>query len=83
MEYDRKNKTNYAKSLDIYLTNNKILVKTADVLQIHRKTMASRVEMIEEIMDVDLDNPNTTLHLLLTFQMLKFIDNDYTETVII
>ncbi|MCR4435994.1 MAG: helix-turn-helix domain-containing protein [Clostridiales bacterium] len=76
MEHDRQNNTNYTQSLYTYIVNSKNLAESANALHIHRNTMIYRIEKIEEIMNVDLNDSNTLLHLHLSFKMLEFDDQE-------
>lgn len=74
MEHDKINGTNYMESLYSYLVNSKKQAISAQLLHIHRATMATRIEKIEEIMDVNLDNPDTIFHILQTFKILEYAE---------
>jgi len=72
MEYDRKNGTDLTRILYKYLTNDKKVVETADELGIHRNTLSYRIARIEQIMNVDLSKSDVLLHLLFSFNILKY-----------
>lgn len=73
-EYDREHHTRYMVTLYTYLNNSRRPVETANMLKIHRNTLASRLETIREIIDTDFNDPNINLQLLLSFQILRFLD---------
>ncbi|WP_073393272.1 helix-turn-helix domain-containing protein [Clostridium magnum] len=60
------------KTLYTYLKNERRVAATANDLQIHRNTLISRIKMIEEIMDINLDDVDIIFHLYLTFKILIF-----------
>ncbi len=70
-EHDQKYETDYIRSLCAFLENDKKLIETSNILHVHRNTLSSRMEKISEIMKLDLDDPDTTFHLLLSFKILK------------
>lgn len=75
IDYDQKNKTNFTQTLYTFIENSKKLIETANILHIHRNTMSLRIEKIQEIMEVDLDDINFLLHLQFSFKVLDYINN--------
>lgn len=71
-EYDRKNNTDFMRCLETYLVNDKNLVESASILHVHRNTMSYRIEKIKAILNLNMDDKNTSLHLLLSFKILEF-----------
>ncbi|MCR4434925.1 MAG: helix-turn-helix domain-containing protein [Eubacteriales bacterium] len=74
MDYDRKNNTSYTQTLYIYIMNNRNRAESANILRIHRATLIYRIEKIETITDIDLDDMNTLNHLYVSFMILRFIN---------
>ncbi|MCR4434974.1 MAG: helix-turn-helix domain-containing protein [Clostridiales bacterium] len=72
MEYDRKNNTSYTQTLYIYLSHKGNQIKSANALNIHRASIAYRIEKIEEIMDLKLDNIYTMHFLYFSFTILEY-----------
>lgn len=62
---DRKGDTEYLKTLDVYLENNCNVTKTAQDLHLHRNTMMYRIERIQEILQMDIKNPDIIFNLRL------------------
>ncbi|KPU44403.1 purine catabolism regulatory protein [Oxobacter pfennigii] len=78
IEYDKYNGTNYTHTLHTYLLNKGNLTDSANALHIHRTTMVYRYQKIQSLMEIDLHNMNTMLHLYLSFIILRFINKlDY------
>lgn len=71
IKYDQKNKTEYKKTLECYLKNERNIKETSCELQIHRSTMNYRIERLHELLQLDLDNANVRLNLLLSFELLN------------
>ena len=65
--YDAKNNTEYFRTLMEYLSNERDQRKTAKVLCVHRNTLVYRVNRIEEILDIDLNNANVRMHILMSY----------------
>lgn len=73
IEYDKENNTDYTRSLYTYIIHSKNITDSAKALNIHRNTMFYRLEKIEVIMDIDINNSNTFLHLHLSFKILELL----------
>lgn len=69
--YDLNNKTEYLRTLEVYLQNNCNSTHTADALFIHRTTLIRRIERIEEITNVNFDDAETRIYLILSFWILE------------
>lgn len=54
--YDNMNKTDYVKVITTYYENNCKINETASALFIHRNTLNYKVNKIEEILDINLDD---------------------------
>ncbi len=63
LNYDRVNKSNYVQTLRVYLSNNCNMTQTARQLFLHRHTLINRLEKIEEISDLRLDDYYSRLHM--------------------
>ena len=73
IEYDKENGTEYARSLYTYLCAFKNIKDSADVLNIHRNTMFHRIEKIETLLNVDLNNGDILFQLYLSYKILEFL----------
>ncbi|MCR4436404.1 MAG: helix-turn-helix domain-containing protein [Clostridiales bacterium] len=76
IEYDRKNNTLLAHSLKVFLQNERNLVASAQALHIHRNTMVYRIDKIQEIIQVDLNDSNIRLHFNISYKFLEYIDRN-------
>ncbi|NLL52172.1 MAG: hypothetical protein GX248_05650 [Peptococcaceae bacterium] len=72
MNYDLQNNTDYMGSLYAYLAGGNNLTKAAQVFDIHRNTMNYRIKRIEEILNVNLNDPNVSFILTFSFKLLLF-----------
>lgn len=73
MEYDKQNSTSYVHYLYTYIVNLNNHSEAANFLHIHRNTMIYRMNKIEEIMNVDLNDINILLHLHMSFKLLEYM----------
>jgi hypothetical protein len=69
-EYDRKNNTDFLKTLYVYLIFEKSLTVASKKLNVHRNTLVYRLSRITELFDVDLDNPAVRLHIIMSYIIL-------------
>ena len=74
MESDKKQGTDYMKTLKVYLDNQQNATQTAKELYIHRSTFLYRMERIMELLESDLKDPEEILYLSLSFRMLRIFE---------
>lgn len=77
---DREKNTNNFEILYVYLTNERSTTKTANCLHMHRNNVVYRINRIESMLNIDLDDNQTRMNLVITFQMIKyfgFMDNEW------
>lgn len=72
-KYDADNHTELFNTLKVYLRMERNLLRTAKTLFIHRSTLSYRIERIQAITGVDLDNEKERLKLLLSFALEEYI----------
>ena len=71
MEHDRRKSDRYIPLLRIYLDNERNIADTARAAYMHRNTCIYRLKRIEEILQMDLDNPEVRLLLQMCLNMLE------------
>ena len=64
-------RVNYCETLLTYIENDRNLLRTAELLHIHRTTLFYRLNKIKEALDADLDDPDTRLRIWLSFILLE------------
>ena len=69
--YDKANETELYKTLAAYLRNERHATKTAQDLYIHRSTLFYRLDRINEMIQMDLDDPKVRLYLNLSLYLLN------------
>lgn len=73
LDYDKKHQTDFAHTLRIYLTMERSNVETAKALNLHRNSLSYRLNKLQELLEADLNDADTRLHLMLSFQFLQQI----------
>ncbi|MEH7094428.1 PucR family transcriptional regulator [Neobacillus vireti] len=76
IDYDRKRKTDYVKSLYSYIMNIKSQSELATAMNVHRNTLYYRIGKIEEIMNINLSNIEDIFSIYLSFKILEFLGED-------
>lgn len=72
IRYDKSHNTKYLECLHYYLLNEKNQLKTSKTLNICRSTLVHRIEKIQEIMGVNLNDVKITFHITLSLIILKY-----------
>ena len=70
-KYDEENNTELLHTLNVYLSLERNALQTANALFIHRSTLFYRLERIQKLTRLNLDDVKIRLVLLLSFAMLK------------
>ena len=65
-QYDQEHKTEYLATLKTYLMEERSQTRTAQKMNIHRNTLVKRIQRIEELIRVDLDDTVTRTQLWLS-----------------
>ncbi|SDE96871.1 PucR family transcriptional regulator [Sporomusa acidovorans] len=73
INYDNENHSELMKTLYYYIINLKALLKTKDILRIHRNTLIYRINKIQELANIDLEDGETVFQLYITFKGLEYI----------
>jgi len=76
LDYDREKRRNFANTLRVYLENNMSVTQTIRKVYLQRASFQYQLQKIVEITDVNLEDFQTRLHLLLSFQLLD-MEKDY------
>ncbi len=64
---DAQTGTQYARSLQAYLSHGLDLRRAAEALGVHRNTLAYRMKRVQELFEIDLSDVNTCFELLFSF----------------
>lgn len=73
VEYDKKKSTELIKTLEAYFNYNGNLKKMADMLFTHYNTISYRINRIEEITGISLENANDRLSLEIALKIKHFL----------
>ena len=71
LRYDRENSTQYFNTLHSYLINERNIPKTAAALIIHRTTLTYRLQKLQELFNLNLDDAGQRLYLLVSLFLLN------------
>lgn len=69
--YDAKHHTEFGKTLYAYLANERHPSVTAEALQIHRSTLVYRLKRLDELLEYDLNDFDTRIHILISYRFLQ------------
>ena len=64
-------RVDYCETLRTYIENDRNLLRTAELLHIHRTTLFYRLNKIKEELDCDLEDPDTRLRIWISFILLE------------
>lgn len=67
--YDQMNQSNLLETLRVYLENDRNAQRCANLLYLHRNSLQYRVRRIQDIANIDLDNPEERAYLRLSFML--------------
>ena len=71
-DYDRLHHTELCATLQVYLEQTKSLVRTAEILFIHRNTVRYRINKCMELLGSDLEDGNEIFAFILSLRMLEY-----------
>lgn len=71
-EYDRTHNTELCATLQVYLEQTKSLVRTAEILFIHRNTVRYRINKCEELLGTKLEDGNEIFSYILSLRLLEY-----------
>ena len=74
-EYDMNHDSNYLYCLYNYLKNERSLVLTSKILNIHRSTLIYKLNKISEIIKIDINDADVRFHMILSYEILHFLDS--------
>lgn len=69
--HDEQSGTEYYKTLREYLLQERNIPQTAEALIIHRTTLTYRLQKIQQLLKLDLEDSNKRLYLLLSFYLME------------
>lgn len=70
-QYDAEHQTDFYSTLECYMKNKFNAVQTAKELQIHRSTFLYRMERLQNLFGLDLNQRDSLLYILLSMKMLE------------
>ncbi|MDD6188641.1 MAG: helix-turn-helix domain-containing protein [Clostridiales bacterium] len=73
-------RVDYLETLRTYIENDRNLLRTSELLHIHRTTLFYRLNKIKEELDADLDDPDVRLRIWISFMLLDIGKNTGTDS---
>jgi hypothetical protein len=74
IDYDTCNNIDNSEILRIYLENDRSVSKTALKMNLHRNSIIYRINQIEDILKIDLDNFSERMRLILTYYAMDVME---------
>jgi hypothetical protein len=74
-EYDRKNSAELCHTLYVHLLCERNTAATSEFMHVHRNTLTYRLKKIEGLIDADLDNWKTRLHIIASYPIILELCN--------
>ena len=71
--YDRENQTQYLDTLRVWIAEKYNATHAAAKLYIHRTTFLDRMERIKTLINVNLDDWDTRIHLMLSYKRMDTV----------
>ena len=76
IDYDAKHHSSYSDTLRVYLEMERNHLAAARALNLHRNSLSYRIQKITQITGADFDDPNTRLHMLISYKLLAQKNDD-------
>ena len=73
---DRQKNTDYYNTLRTFLKNERSIPKTSEELIIHRTTLQYRLEKIQELIKLNLENEDVRLYLKMSFKIMDMVNKE-------
>ena len=71
LEHDLEKNSEFLKTLYLYLTEERSLIKVSEIMDIHRNSVVYRINRLSEIVDIDFEDSKTRYNLLIGIEILK------------
>ena len=76
LKFAERARSEYIRTLDLYLQNETSISKTAEALFVHRSSLLKRLDKIYRILGNTLDTPDERLYLRLCMELLRKENRD-------
>lgn len=76
VRYDQKHGASLVETLRAYLLSGGSIPRACETMYVHRNTLKYRLERIQEIAEVDLDDPETRLQLQVALKVRELMEAD-------
>jgi sugar diacid utilization regulator len=75
LEYDTEHKTEYLKTLWVYINNGKNSLKTSQKMHIHKNTVIYRIQKLQEYFSVDLSDDSLIFKLYYSYIIHSYLND--------
>ncbi len=72
-QYDAAHGTNFLFTLKVYLECGMNAILTAENLFIHRNTLHYRIRKIQQIIHINLENPEERMYIMISYKMIELL----------
>lgn len=72
IEYDQLHHSEYAETMQVFLEQERNLIRTSKQLHIHRNTLVYRLEKMKELFAIELDDCECRARYILSFQIYNY-----------
>ena len=72
-QYDEAHHAALFHTLAVYLENDCHVTKTAAKLNLHRNSLGKRLTKIQDLIDIDFDNPDRTFGMRLSYRLFNYL----------
>ncbi|MFD1454576.1 PucR family transcriptional regulator [Levilactobacillus lanxiensis] len=72
-QYDEAHHAALFHTLAVYLENDCHVTKTAAKLNLHRNSLGKRLAKIQDLIDIDFDNPDRTFGMRLSYRLFNYL----------
>lgn len=76
LEYDKRNNTEYAITLKMFILKNRNSNEAARALHIHKSTFFYRLTKINELFDININNSSDMFAYQYSFEVLKYLNDN-------
>lgn len=74
-DYDKNNSADFYRTLETFLSANKNLKETAEILNLHRNSLTYRIARIRDLTNLDFNDNNTVFSLMYSFRLVNYLES--------
>ncbi len=74
LEYDRENNTEYYGTVETYLFSGQNLTKAAEILHVHKNTVAYRIGKAKVLFSISFENEDEVFCLMYSYKLRRMME---------